>query len=908
MKSMKWMGVSLLSFAIAGCGSPSRAPTTESEITRVEPPVRGAMQLEVKVVTARGRVDVRTSEAGPWQPLAEGASLAGVYEVRAVRRGAIIALGHGDAAGRLWMRGGSTVRLGQDARGVHVAVREGRARLRRTGANLPVFVDVATGSQSIDGDYVLLARDGSTDSIPTGVRPELVGFSLLLEEADEARGVGRLEARVANGNEALALRAMNVTVKTAGDLAITEVEHVFHNSADENREGTFRFPVPDGALLTGMAMEIKGEMIEGEIVEREKAREIYEKIVDEMQDPALLEWEEGNWFKLRVFPIEAKSNKRVVIRYASPLVHGASGWEYVYTLGDPRIAIDELSITVDGKLASRETKVTQGIDLVVPVGDDQVPRVMREERPDGIYTAVRVPMPANLAAPVASDPRASSRNLAIIVDTSRSALEGKPLELELVKTALRELGPNDRFAVLAADIAVTHHDATGFVLATPDAIAAAIKFLDGIEPDGASDLGGALAAVAKLSPTDVIYVGDGIPTWGDRDAVALGKIATMIGAPIQAGLVGKGASTELWNELTGRNGGRAQVVRRSVDAKQFALAAIHARNVVRLDGARVEVANATVFPAQARTMFAGDELVTLIRTPADQPAPTALVLSGFAGGKPVVQTISIDKPIKVAHVMQRWAAFQLVALDSAGAPREDIVKLSRDAGLISRYTSLLVLENDEAFKQHQIERKQQQLADAQKRGPQITGGDLDSLGATRPSLAPDEIQPGDPEIKIPAPRDAQSVVVNFPFGETKRAVWDSEVNAWMVRFLIDKETADGDYMVRVTITHADGRIELVQLPYTVDTQPPNVELSVTRVVDGYRIRAKQIASADGSRRKDADRIEVMLPDGTILVLAQTAWGRFEGVWQTASVAAPVTLRVITSDRALNQSTSELTVR
>jgi len=275
----------------------------------------------------------------------------------------------------------------------------------------------------------------------------------------------------------------------------------------------------------------------------------------------------------------------------------------------------------------------------------------------------------------------------------------------------------------------------------------------------------------------------------------------------------------------------------------------------------------------------------------------------------VKRAVALGKPIQVKHVMQRWAAFQLVALDTAGAPREDIVKLSQEAGLISRHTSLLVLESDEAFKQHQIERKQQQLADAAaKQTPQITGGDLDNLGVSRPSLAPDEIQPGDPEIKIPAPRDARSVIVSFPFGETKRAVWDAEVNAWMVRFLIDKETADGDYLVRVTITHADGRIELVQLPYTVDTLPPSVDFTVTRVAGGYRIRAAQIASADGSRRKDADRVEIVLPDGTSLLLAQTAWGRFEGVWQTEAVVAPVTLRVVTSDRALNQSTSELVVR
>ena len=79
-------------------------------------------------------------------------------------------------------------------------------------------------------------------------------------------------------------------------------------------------------MLIGLSLEIEGRMVEGEIVEREKARQVYEKIVDEMLDPALLEWEQGNWFKLRVFPLPAKADKKVVIRYITPLTRGATGW------------------------------------------------------------------------------------------------------------------------------------------------------------------------------------------------------------------------------------------------------------------------------------------------------------------------------------------------------------------------------------------------------------------------------------------------------------------------------------------------------------------------------------------------------------------------------------------------------
>lgn len=927
------LALALLSTGLFGCGGgapsstlPDGGPLAATAVTRQRAP----LALELQVITARGQLLAR-GDTGEWKPLAQGSSLAGVRELRAVRRGAVVALGHGDAAGRLWLRAGTTVTLGQDETGVHVAVQGGRVRLRRPSSALPLLVERAGEAQAIEGDYLL---ESGSEGVPgiasvtqlwaTGARLDLAGFSLALDRPEEGGGVGRLEAETATAAlEPLALRKVSVDIQTAGDLAITTVEHVFHNPSEQNREGTFRFPVPDGALLTGLAMEVNGKLVEGEIVEREKAREIYEKIVDDMQDPALLEWEQGNWFKLRVFPIEAKADKRVIIRYAQPLARGASGWEAGFSLDAQEAPIGEFTVRVDGQIVAQETQVAAGIDLAIPVGAGKVPPVMREVRGDSAYTAVRIALPAAAlaskpasAAPVTSGPR----RIAIVFDTSRSALEGKALALELLQDALGELGPADRFVVLASDVGVTPH-AADYVAVSPEAVAAALDFLSKIEPDGASDVGAALTAAAARTPSEVLYVGDGIPTWGERDGAALGALAEKVHAPIHAGLVGKGASSELWAELAGRSGGRAVMVRTPGDAQRFALAATHAAEVPRLRNARLEVpAGATLFPASATTIYAGDELVALLRMPAAAAMPSQLVLTGEAAAGPVRSAIALAQPAPVAHVAQRWAAAQLTVLEASGAPREQIVALSEEFGLMSRYTSLLVLENDEAFKQHQIERRKaaeqaklaQQAAEAAAaqqvaQAPQVTGGDLDTLGNREASLSPDEIQPGDPEIKIPAPREARSVVVSFPFGETKLAVWDADATAWMVRFLIDKETPDGVYQARVTITHADGHIEVLSLPYTVDTAAPAVQLTVTRIAAGYRFRAVQQASADGSRRKDADKVEVVLPDGTVLPLPMTRWGVFEGVWQTAPLAAPQTLRVVVRDRALNQAARELVV-
>ncbi len=877
------------------------------------------VRLPLELVQARGEVAVRTAGDPTWRPLAAGAPLTGVRELKVTRHGAIVSIGHGDAAGRLWLRAGTHLRLAQDDHGVQLEVVAGKSRVRRSAAAMPVTVMTAGGARAVAGDVLLTAAPGGATAITaTGARPELADWSLALERAPEVAGLGRLEAATDHGvDEALALRRVDVRVRTAGDHALTEVEHVFFNPAAEAREGTFRFPVPDRALLTGLAMEINGALMEGEIVEREKARRIYEKIVDDMQDPALLEWEQGNWFKLRVFPIEATAEKRVVIRYAQPLVGDAAGWSYEYSLGLPEgdATIGALTVTVDGQEVVRETDVRAGLDLSVPVAA-AAPAVMRETRADGTYTAVRVtPDPALFAAAgPGAVARPRTRDVVVVVDTSRSMLEARPLQLELLRTTLAELGAADRFVVLASDVAVTAH-APAPVAVNLAAITDAVAFIDGIEPDGATDVAAALRAAAARTPSDVVYLGDGVPTWGEPDRAALAGLAADLGAPVHAAILGKGASSELWQELAGASGGRAMVVRRAIDAARFALAVGHGGDGVRMRGARVVLAGGaagTLYPHAATTAWDGDTLTAIVHTPAGVAPPTALRLVGTVAGRAVEQPVALDDAVATAGVARRWAALHLAALDAAGAPREELVAASQAHGVLSRHTSLLVLESEEAYREHQIERRQAaQQAEAERlaqaaAGPQVTGGDLDTLGARQPSLSPDEIQPGDPEIKIPAPRDARSVIVTFPWGETKVAEWDAEVDAWMVRFLVAMDTPDGDYQARITVTHADGRVEIRHLGYTIDTTAPAMKLTATWTGDGYRLEARQLP-AGGSRRKDADRVEVVLPDGQLLLLEQQAWGRFAGTWTTARLDAAAALRVVVRDRALNQAVLTLTV-
>ena len=83
-----------------------------------------------------------------------------------------------------------------------------------------------------------------------------------------------------------------------------------------------------------------------------------------------------------------------------------------------------------------------------------------------------------------------------------------------------------------------------------------------------------------------------------------------------------------------------------------------------------------------------------------------------------------------------------------------------------------------------------------------------------------------------------------------------------------------------------------------------IKATATKVGNAYHIKVKQ--QRDGTRPKDAERVEIVLPDGTIMKLGMTEWGVFEGDWTPASpLTESLTLQVYARDNALNQSTIEL---
>jgi hypothetical protein len=724
-------------------------------------------------------------------------------------------------------------------------------------------------------------------------------------DADDTGGLGAIDTRDAAGDPGrLRLDRVLVRARQVGDLADVAVEHRFVSDAEVQLEGTFRFPLPEGAIVTGLSMVVGGQTIEGELVDNARAREIYQEVVDSMRDPVLMEWEHGTTFKMRVFPIEPHADKVVTLRYLAPL--RARGTALRFVQGTRAVAagdaapIAELSVQWNGERAFSAKQVTRG--RIVELAAAAAPAVMSEVRPDGTYSAVRV-RPDWSKVPAAATP--PPRRWVVVVDTSRSALEERKLSIEALRALLSGLGEDASFVVATADLE-TRFDPAGFGPASAAHVAAAVRFVEATEPDGATDLGrmlrAAAAAARGITPTGVVYLGDCEPSWGEVDPAKLTAIATeaLSGVPFYPLLLGDSVDPELARALAAATPGRLLRAQKAQDLARVSRV-LH-RSGRRLTRAILQpIEGVTLLPEGPTTLDEGEELLALVRVPAGTPAPSTLTLRGEASGRPSTTVVKLDGT-PTPLVARRFGAGLVRQLERSGRPKAEIVAASTEFTVMSKHTSFLVLDSEEAYQRFAIERR------AKRANAELAANAVPQPDGLEASISADRIQPGDPEIEIDAPRDAEHVFVVLPNGDSRVAAWDDEARggrgAWMVRFLVDSGTPEGTYQARVYIEHKDGRTEARTVSYVVDTSAPRLDVRVRRAGGGYTIDVKQLAPAG---QIDTRRVEVLTPDGQVLMLTALRWGVFHGRWQPTRAVAGQRLHVVGIDQALNHTTVDVVI-
>jgi autotransporter-associated beta strand protein len=581
------------------------------------------------------------------------------------------------------------------------------------------------------------------------------------EGAEVQESIGSLVATVDGRNVPLTVGYHKVAVEIRDQIARTTIEESFANMTDHVLEGVFYFPLPADASISGFGMWIGNNLVQADIVEKQRAREIYETILREHRDPGLLEWSGGNLFKARVFPIEAHAEKRIQIVYTQVLPLVGNAYRYSYALQSEMLKqhpLRELSIDVTinsavglkkvsspthavrseltlhsahVEFAAQEYTPARDFEVVIePDGkQSEVTLIPHRRGEDGYFMLLLTP-PAGSK----EDDRdllidKTPIDLIVLADTSASLdASQRAHQADFIAAVLQSLTPRDTLNLACFDVACDW----AFDKAVPAEaknIEIARKFVDRRASLGWTDLPKAFSQAFERAGrnTCILYVGDGIPTVGDADpaaaAAALRRLyeekcqdkkpvchAVAMGSTFEAGVlkaIGSLGGGSM-RQVTGAQGPRVVALDLLKEITRPAL-----RNL-KLQFSGLQVAR--VYPEQLPNLPGGSQQIVLGRyLPQGKQQSGRVIVSGRLfdrdGGDREIrfeQAVSLaDAEQGNSFIPRLWARMHLDYLLQQGATptiKDDIIALSEDYHIITPYTSLLVLESDADRERFKVKR------------------------------------------------------------------------------------------------------------------------------------------------------------------------------------------------------------
>ncbi len=540
--------------------------------------------------------------------------------------------------------------------------------------------------------------------------PPLSRTAPVLASFESEAGLGSLVARDLEGRPVgdLEIARHCVQVEILDGIAKTTIEEAFLNRTPRRLEGTFYFPLPPEASISRLAMEINGKLMEGAVVERQYAREVYEGIVRRMQDPALLEWMPGGIFKCRIFPIEPHSEKRIILSYTQALPCMAGKMKYVYPLASEKARENSLAyVSIDvatrfaakvasircpshsidlvkkdeheaqGRFEARDLRPTNDfvLDLELQGGEELALLPHKVDGEDGTFLAAYTPPGVARRVP--------PNRVAIVLDISASV--SKP-ELDamrqVVESLLDRIGPD--FVLLAHHVEVVR-------FAGPKR--EAIDWLGRLETAGACDLRAGLEAAVAEKPGEIVYIGEGVPSMGDE------KFDLRFEGTLRTVAVGSDASRTILDDLARKHRGVSFAISPSdhVRSRVREIADGLVSEIVRDVAVEATQEIYDLAPAGRRNLLAGERLIVTGRW-----RGSAATLS--IGGRDFQLTFPA-KEERNNYVRRLWAQRKIADLLGDESKKAEVIALSTQYGIMTPYTSFLVLETEEEYKKYSIERK-----------------------------------------------------------------------------------------------------------------------------------------------------------------------------------------------------------
>lgn len=776
----------------------------------------------------------------------------------------------------------------------------GRSRHLGLLALVALTIEAAAGcstGNSLDGPHQLRAPVVVAAERPTREGAE---FTSPEPEASEAR-----EGRGPNG-ETTRLVYSHVSATVRAGSALVHVVDVVSNESISQADFSYTFPLPSGATVTELSYFSNGKRIVASAHEKSQAKASFEQAKARGESATLAENTGNSRFSVAMSPLAPGESRRVELSYVQsvesfgaqrsfsfPAAHSERRGEptldlqvdiesdadlsQVASLNHPDARLVKLDAKTERVLLNR-TASSLGRDLVV----------RWTERAEALELSLRA-IPGKAAEPGFAQvdfafnvdslsTREPARDFVFVVDTSLS-MAGEALDQAkfLVQRSLEHLTEHDRLAMVQFD-----DQLASWGNLTPASTEAKNKALAELSPKRAAGFSNVEAAIDRARELTqesknpvIVLITDGQSTVGEKpDTLApASKPSDFEHTRVFVALVNYPSRQpqleQLFPHSTLRFLPSGDAGRELAGSLAQLVAAPVLENVqLTIEGMTEDNRYGDV-PAR---LSLGDRIHVLGRSNASSLKAR---VSATLHGQPVQLEKSVESSAResdVASVPREWARTKLSALENRYAAAHDpkdqseAIELAKQFGLISSLTSLLATD----------------------------------------ALSPDRVAPGDPELRIRAPRSAAAVVALLPWGEQVQCSFHEAEGLWLGRFLVPRSIADGLYKIAV-FTMTQGKTNRRgSLLLRVDSKAPRYRLEVRATETGLELGA--LPEADVFDRNGdtvrLDLVDVKSVSAEIAGAVHTLAPATDGKWSTTIAPlgdGPHRVTLVATDYAQNSS-------
>ena len=506
----------------------------------------------------------------------------------------------------------------------------------------------------------------------------------------------------------VSLTILKTEVKVIGNYAVTTMEMEFCNSSNRVLEGELTFPMPDGVSISRYAIDINGKMREAVPVEKEKGQVVFENIVRRNVDPGLLEKVEGNNFRTRIYPIPANGCRTVLIGYEQ-LLSLNSNYAFVYSL----------PLHFKEPIKQFDFSITVASNYIPEVGSDCNTNLKFEElnkvftssvskqnfQPDGAFT-INVPKTADAAEismqsvngqyyfllntfpQVKKIEKKIPDVITVIWDASLSGVNrDHKKELELLDAYIKAKG-NLNINLFKADIDIKKINTYSI---SGGNWADMRKMLEGIDYDGASNF----SNIAKIPVADeYLFFTDGLHNWGNIDNIVLPK------KPVYTICAAATANYSLLKYMAVATGGSFI----NLNETDIATAQKYlTEQTLQYLGFKTGASITEVYPSVATPVVNGCSIAGISNS------GNAGIFLQYGYGSTITLEEYLDMSFAVhntrfINIEKIWAQKKITELDiQYEKNKETISALSKKYSIITRNTSLIVLDAVEDYVRYDIE-------------------------------------------------------------------------------------------------------------------------------------------------------------------------------------------------------------